>query len=267
MNRPVEEDVRAFYDQEGWVVSDGQIGEDRHFRFDDRDRGAYAAVVEDRAAALLGQGETLLIAGSGDLPISHMRAAEGFATITCLDISERAIAIAEKKLGDRVEGIVGSVLDRPVAEGSFDAALFAHVIYHIDVAQQAAAIRALLASVRPGGRVVVLTANARAPAMLIQRFLKFLGLNRVLGLHKLYMEPQSLSWWKQFEDAAVVEITAHEVLSRNQTRALLPVRALRPFVFSLAGRFETWTPGLARRLWSYVAVTLVKRPSDGYEAT
>ncbi|MEM9761538.1 MAG: class I SAM-dependent methyltransferase [Pseudomonadota bacterium] len=255
--------MRAFYEQEGWVVSDGQIGEDRHFRPAGQDRGAYAAVVEGRAAVLLGQGERLLIAGSGDLPISHMQAAEGFAAITCLDISERAIAIAKEKLGDRVEGIVGSVLDRPVAEGSFDAALFAHVIYHIDVAQQPAAVRALLSAVRPGGRVVVLTANAQAPAMLIQRFLKFLGLNRLLGLDKLYMEPQSLSWWKQFEDVAVVEVTAHEVLSRNQTRALLPVRALRPFVFSLAGRFETLAPRLARHLWSYIAVTLVKRPSSG----
>src|SRR5215471_3644526 len=75
----------------------------------------YEARGADRAAALLAERcGSLLIAGCGVMPQSHVRIAAGFDRVTCMDISAAALDNAERELGTaasyRRESIVNTGL-------------------------------------------------------------------------------------------------------------------------------------------------------------
>ena len=164
MNK-VEEKVRDFYDNYGWVKEAGVSGEDTLFRGFSSPYYSYHDGVNARTiecfADLSGR---LLVAGGGDLPETHVTIATKFSEITCLDISKAAIDIARSKLENRGEFILGSILDIPKPENYFDACYCAHVIYHIERNHQAEAIRELIRVTKLGGRVVVIYRNPELAA-------------------------------------------------------------------------------------------------------
>ncbi len=258
--RSVEERTRAFYDNEGWVAGDdGVTGEDAHFRNTAAERVAYDKKCEGKAKDLLaGFTGDLLIAGPGDFPKSHALASEPFDAVQCVDISEQSLAICRGRLGDKGEYKLGSLLNLPVADNSVDAALCAHVLFHIDKDDQAQAVSELIRAVKPGGRVVFIYVNPNAPLMLIQRLLKFFGVHKMLKADKLYCVSHPPRWWDMAAKGCSVTIHPYDVMSRNQMRALLPLRALRSQVFQWAGDFENRHPRMAARLWSYIAVEINK---------
>ena len=254
----VEERTRAFYDNEGWVAgADGVIGENRYFRHDATARGDYAAKVQAKAAQFFdGCRGNVLFAGPGDLPGNHMAVAARFAKVTCVDISEKSLAICADKLGAKAERHKASLLDLPLADNSVDAALCAHVLFHIDAREQARCVSELLRVVRPGGRIIIIYGNPEAPLMRIQRFLKSLGVNKLLKADQLYYFNHKLSWWDQFADRATLTRLPYDMMSHRQERALFPVAPLRRAVLRWAGRFEDRAPARAAALWSYVAIRL-----------
>ncbi len=254
----VEEQTQQFYDSEGWVADDqGVIGEDKYFRDFAEKRAEYWAKVEAKPAALLkGIGGTVLFAGPGDLPASHIHAAGQFDKAICADISKRSIEICKGKLGDKSEYHQTSLLDLPLEDGSVDATLCTHVIYHIDKQHQQQAVNELIRVTRPGGRVVIVCCNPNAPLMAIQLFLKFLRVNKLLGKQKLYTYYQPLSWWRQFSANNVVEFVPHQAMSSNQAKALLPARFLRRAFYDWATKFEDANPNLAVKLWPYVTIKI-----------
>jgi spermidine synthase len=108
----VEKSVREFYEFFGWKKVDRASGEDRLFRQYSKPHQRYAQGVYSRLAECLhGLSGRLLIAGGGDLPTSHVALAQAFASTTCVDISETALALAKSKLGDRGTYVQASILD------------------------------------------------------------------------------------------------------------------------------------------------------------
>ena len=132
--KEVENRVRKFYDTEGWVIDEeGKTAEDRYFRDLDESRRAYDEKIRRRTVAHFdGLKGTLLIAGCGDLPKSHILAAEKFAQVICVDVSSRALEISKSKLGPKGEYHRASILSLPFPDNSVNAVLCAHVLYHID---------------------------------------------------------------------------------------------------------------------------------------
>jgi hypothetical protein len=102
--RSVEEQVRSFYDEHGWQKQSGQTFETEMFRrfpagHADYDAGPFNRLVD----AFNTYHDRLLIVGSGDLPFSHVKIAQGFRQVRCVDLSIVALALARDALGDRVE--------------------------------------------------------------------------------------------------------------------------------------------------------------------
>jgi SAM-dependent methyltransferase len=257
----VEDDVRKFYDNEGWVADDtGVSGEDRYFRTATADRGVYGELVAREISRLLtGSSGMLLIAGGGDLPEDHMAAVRNFDAVTCVDISSRALEISANKLGDKATCLEASVLSIPLPDNSVDASLTAHMLYHVDRRNQEQAIRELIRVTKPGGRIVVVYINSTGPLMIVQRFLKRLGVNRLLGKNKLYVFGYPQRWWSRFGDGCDVTLHPYDAISTNQARALLPWRPLRMRFFRWAADLQVRRPRTALALWSYLSVVLVKR--------
>lgn len=265
----VEKSVRDFYDTYGWVEVDGASGEDRSFRVFRPAYESYHRAVERRTQAVFQPfGESLLIAGCGDMPDSHVRLARNYPEIACADISARALDRAREKLGPPAELLEASILELPVADDRFDAVFCAHVIYHIDIDLQEKAIAELIRVTRPGGRVVVIASNPGSPF----RFFAGLAL-RLQNLFggkastpqatgdkpALYFARHPLKWWHRFEDRCVVEMQPWDAIGSLEEQAMLPSDRLASGFYRFAGWFEKTAPGLAARLWQYPIMILTKR--------
>ncbi len=103
-------------------------------------------------------GERMLDAGCGRGEVLLAAAGRG-AGVAGIDYAEAAIAIASTTLAD-VDGAEvrrGDVTSLPWEDGSFDVALFADVIEHLDAGQVDAALAELHRVLRPGGRLLVHT--------------------------------------------------------------------------------------------------------------
>lgn len=254
----VENKVRTFYDCEGWVTdSSGRPTEDVLFRNVRGGRGDYDEKVGIKPRQLLaGRSGTLLIVGGGDLPGSHMDAAQDFQKVVCLDISHRALELSKNKLRDKGEYHKASVLDIPIPDKSVDAVLCAHMLYHVDRFNQETAVNEMIRVTKPGGRILIIYSNPQAPLMLIQRLLKVLRINKLLGKAKLYVYNYPAQWWGKFRGRCMVTILPNDAISANQVKVLFPTGGLRKRFFRWASEFEDNHPECAARLWSYVTVVL-----------
>jgi SAM-dependent methyltransferase len=104
-----------------------------------------SAVVEARPGRVLD-------AGCGRGNIAERVAAESGATVIGLDQSERMVALTRSR---GLEAVVGDVRALPFENGSFDSALAAWMLFHVEEVD--AALAELARVLRPGGRLVAAT--------------------------------------------------------------------------------------------------------------
>ena len=97
-------------------------------------------------------GRPLLDAGCGGGHFSAAARRRG-ARVTSLDVGVHLLAQVARRCESR--GIVGSVLDLPFADGSFDVVLSTEVVEH--TTDPVRGLREIVRVVRPGGRVVITT--------------------------------------------------------------------------------------------------------------
>ena len=275
----VEKSVRDFYEQFGWVTRDGAPGENLFRQFSQPYFPYHQAVDARTAACFSNLSGKLLLAGGGDLPESHTTIAGQFSDVCCLDISRRALDIAETKLRSKAQYVLGSILDIPLPDDYFDAAYCAHVIFHIDIDLQEKAIEELIRVTKPGGRVVVIYAN---PDSLVDRIAES---KRKLPLlwrlrrksesssegstesarsrPPLYFALHSLRWWQRFDSKCRVSLIPWDVMSSAQEKVLLWSDGMAAVVYRICGWLERKHPALALRWWKYPVIVLEKRPADG----
>lgn len=265
---PVGEAVKNFYDNFGWAKRDGEeTGEDRLFRAFPPGYEPYAVSSTERTRRLFeGRTGRLLIVGGGDMPDNHIAIARQFPSVTCMDISRRALDISREKLGDGAEYVLDSIVETGREGGQYDAVLCAHVIYHIDAREQERAVRQMIRLAKPGGRVVVICANPRSPFAVpgeaARKVKRALGKGRSLlpaGTPELYFHAHPLPWWRRFEDDCSLSLGPCEVIGSRPARALLRGDRVARAFFSTAGWAEGRFPAVAVRLWQYPVVALDKR--------
>jgi SAM-dependent methyltransferase len=255
--------VRSFYDEFGWKEG----GEDRLFRAFPPGHDDYAARAERRTEAAFDNLDgRLLIVGCGDMPPHHVRIAERFAHLTCMDISERALEIARTAVPREPELCHESVVETDHPGERYDAVLCSHVVYHIGAQDQEKAVRQMIRLVRPGGRIVVLYANPNSafalPGETARALKAAIGAKRSLaprGTPELYYHAHPRRWWRRFEDECRVSIAPWEAIGSRPARALLPGRTLPRTFYKAAGWFEDHFPAVSSRLWQYNIIILDKR--------
>lgn len=268
----VEQSVREFYDGFGWDDADGAKGEDISFRMFRPAYYPYHDAVEARTMEALAPFEgDLLIVGCGDMPDSHVDLANRFDQTTCIDISQKALDIAAKRLPDAAT-LLGSIVHSEIEDDSFDTVFCAHVLYHIDAAQQAEAMREMLRVVRPGGKVVVLYSNPRSPLRYMCSAAKVLNnlaakILRREQQHRtssgqvrpaLYFRPHPLGWWSQFGDRSDVSMAPWDVIGSFEERQLLHSDGMARVFYGVAGWLERRIPRVAVRFWQYPMIVLQK---------
>lgn len=101
-------------------------------------------------------GQSLLDAGCGTGWFSQ-RAVERGAEVTSMDLGEGLLAQVRKKC--RSTCVVGSVLDMPFADATFDVVISSEVIEHVPAPLDA--VREMHRVLKPGGLLVLTTPNKR----------------------------------------------------------------------------------------------------------
>jgi ubiquinone/menaquinone biosynthesis C-methylase UbiE len=257
----IEDQVRDFYDRSGWHAdATGETGayEDARLWEDLRPCAAeYVSACRRKVLDHLPEsGELVLDAGSGPIQYpEYLEYSAGFARRVCVDLSQRALDEARKKLGDRGEYVRASLLDLPFPDGHFDAAVSLHTIYHIEASRQERAVREILRVVKPGAPTVVVYAN---PDRLAARIKALVRPKASPGSGPIYYFAHPLSWWKRFSNEAAVEIIPWRSLHANESRRLIPDNALGAQMLRALLAFERAFSRSATQLGCYPMVVLSK---------
>lgn len=95
--------------------------------------------------------------------VPHWREAFSQASLTCLDVSQRSLAIARDRHPGAAEYCVFDGVTIPFAAGSFDVAFAACVFHHIEAARQVPLLRELRRVLAKDGRLFVFEHNPLNP--------------------------------------------------------------------------------------------------------
>lgn len=257
----VSKQVRTLYETIGWTMVDGET-------YDAQTSEDLRPVARDYVSKcrlrvlrhLPAQGDRLLDMASGPIQYpEYLRYGDHFRTRVCVDLSQRALDMVAAKLGPRGEYHCGDFLTMPFADGSVDAAVSLHTIYHMDAADQATAVRKLLRVTKPGGVVVIVYSNPRyivsALGAPFRRLLRLIRPARAASTERpdtIYFHRYPLSWWRQFEDHADVALFPWRTFATRDQKALIPSSRVGAWLFALEDRF----PAFFLRVGCYPMIVL-----------
>jgi SAM-dependent methyltransferase len=147
----VSKEIAAFY-EENW-----KEGKAKKLHEDVSDLGQRYIQDNEKRAVEVREGTYFLDVGCGAQPRVEFGAKHQFHI--CMDMTLAGIVEARKRLGDRGIYVVGSILNSPIRQGVIDNALAAHCIYHIQAERQNEAVRNIVDTLKPGGKLTVLYSN------------------------------------------------------------------------------------------------------------
>jgi ubiquinone/menaquinone biosynthesis C-methylase UbiE len=140
MLRQEKASVRDFYDSFGWITGSTGTYNDTAAFVDFRSvLSSYYHRTQMRVKKFLKpSGKYFLDAGSGPLSQpEYLLYAADYRYRVCVDVSARALKEARCKLNARGLYVVADLGNLPFREGTFDAVLASHVLYHIPDDEQA----------------------------------------------------------------------------------------------------------------------------------
>jgi ubiquinone/menaquinone biosynthesis C-methylase UbiE len=186
---------------------------------------AVAAVVEARPARVLEVG-----CGWGEL--AEWLARDTAAQVVAVDLSERMVELARAR---GVDAQVGDVQELPFADGSFDVAVAAWMLYHVpDLDRGLSEVARVL---RPGGILVAVT-NSRYHLLELRELVgsgpSTLSFNRengeeLLGRHFARMRREDVNGRLEFASRGEVEEYVRASISMSPFAGRLPEAIEEPF--------------------------------------
>lgn len=265
--KSAEKNISDFYNTIGWEVKEDVYEDTKRFE----DLRELAQEYNDKCRLRIArhipvQGDKMLDMASGPIPYKeYLDYSENFKQRYCVDLSAKALADAKRKLGDKGVILHGSFFELELAENQFDCAISLHTIYHMDKDQQIDAVKKLLAVTKPGQPVIIVYRN---PDTLVEYFVSPLRklkqlwnkLNNVSDDEgKLYAFAHPISWWKQFESEAEVEIFPWRSFYSPHQKILIPNNKLGEKMFALLYNLEEKFPNFFVNNFQYPMIVLRKK--------
>jgi SAM-dependent methyltransferase len=276
-------ELQDFYDRVGWqpgasAFTDTELFEDLRAVSEQYLHACHRRV----SRHLPTTGRYLLDAGSG--PIAHedyLQYSAGYDLRICVDFSITALREIKRKLGDRALCVLADVTNLPFHDGTVDAAISLHTIYHVPQAEQRKAFTELHRVLVPAGRGVIvdswgdsravrlvhgpLTARAytRAAAAALKR-----SLGRAEPTEQtasdanpnLYFAPIGYRWFVAQRWPFEYEILTWRSLSTRALQAYVPDSPRGEKMLRRLERIEDRFPALAGRWGQYPLIAIRKPP-------
>ncbi len=265
-HQSAEEIVKKFYTSGGgWAVDENGVAHDTSIFEDLRE----CAQEYNRASRLRvlnylpPSGKYILDAASGPVQYPEYRAySQNFEKRYCVDISDDALALARKNIGDRGEFLNVSIQEMDLSDNFFDAVVSMHTIYHIDKDLQEKAVRNLLRMVKQGKPVIVVYHNPQSIFSLFGLTPALKGIiKKIIGYKTkipLYFFNHKLAWWERFNDTAKVEIFPHAMMEINDAKRFIPNNNLGKKMFSILYNLENRLPNFFVKIGRYPIIILTK---------
>jgi SAM-dependent methyltransferase/uncharacterized protein YbaR (Trm112 family) len=198
--RDEKESTRQYYDSFGWQVNDGSYRDVQAFTDTRSAPWSYTKRCIRRVGKHLpSTGRYLLDVASGPIPYAeYMSLHDGFDRRICVDLSIEALKQARRKLGDRGIYILGDLTRLPLRDGSVDAAVSFHTVYHIPADEQDKAFTELYRVLHPGGTAAIIYSWGYSPlALRLQRVLDKMGVPPAKGTtgSGLYYHGHKKEWF------------------------------------------------------------------------
>ena len=154
---PVKQQVRDFYDEIGWRSAGPDAYQNTRYEDLRPETREYIQRSHRRVGRHLPAGGRMLLdAGSGPVQyLEYLEYSAGFQYRLCLDLSERALQEARRRLGTHGLLVVGDIAHLPLAAGSMDALVSLHAVHHLPPDEHRTAFEEFYRALRPGGRAVV----------------------------------------------------------------------------------------------------------------
>jgi ubiquinone/menaquinone biosynthesis C-methylase UbiE len=269
MINSAEKNISDFYNSVGWE-SEAEVYEDTK-RFEDLRELAQEYNDKCRlrvARHIPEEGDKMLDMASGPIPYQeYLDYSQNFQKRYCVDLSNKALADAQRKIGDQGVFLHGSFFDLELEQNHFDCAISLHTIYHMDKQKQAQAVRKLLKVTKPEQPVIIVYRN---PNTLVEHFVAPLRklkqgwkkLNNTSGekeTTQLYAHAHPLDWWDQFRDVAAVEIFPWRSFFAPHQKILIPDNRLGEKLFAILYQLEEKFPNFFVRHFQYPMIVLRKK--------
>ena len=262
VNHTGSERTRAFYDEKGWQLAGG-ITVDRTL-FGNKEDGPIRTELDQihvarikSALSWAGVPLDFLECGCGAQPA--MPFLDLCARYTGVDFSETGLQLAQSlfsNLSIPYQFHKADVCSLPFSNEAFDAVYSAHMIYHIDdKAAQAEALAELMRVIRPGGVLVLVTANPYPllfPVRLLRRLLKstpIVGpvLDHLRSRPPLPYRPMTIGWMRrQLRHAGDVNVIASSLPSTDFNRDVTEFRGLGKLAWKAIRWLDIGYPRLLR---------------------
>jgi uncharacterized protein YbaR (Trm112 family) len=292
------ESVMRYYDEIGWIPNKDGILEDVG-RFEDlrpvsREyiHGCHLRVGKH----IPGRGKYLLDVASGPVPYpEYVAYSEGYDNRICVDISIAALRAAKGKLGHKGIYIQGDITNLPLKNGSVNAFVSLHTIYHVPEEKQAAAFKELERVLKNGSTGVVVyswgdhcltmgflttiySALRRLLRIVLPTFLVdwLRGVSRVQTQAdtattnkepEIYYNPHNYNWFqREIASRADWDVSVWRSVNVQFLRQYVHAKLLGRPLLSILFRIEDAFPHLFGRFGQYPMMVCRKaKPNEGLE--
>lgn len=261
-------EVRDFYEGLGWKLDNGVTYDAKINENLDLVAADYVHKVRDRIASNLGAGEKLLDIGCGPIQYSEYEDySKNFKKRICVDLSQAALDLAKKKIGDHGEFIKGDYLELPTLTfAPYDGATLVNVLYHVDKERQAELVRKILNDLNAGSKLVIIYSNPKTISELLTKFSVsmlhlfrriFLGKGKIELANPIYFFRHPNSFWDEFADVAIVKRKAWRTFSPSLEKILFKQffggKVILKFLFRLE-EMKVW-----KNIAQYTLIVLEKK--------
>jgi len=267
-------DTKEFYDNRGWNTDDRGVSVDQDL-FGNKENGPLRQRMTERMWARISQhmatdgGLSALEVGCGGTPCLDLL--EDCTEYCGVDFSSAGLELAAKSLEGhpkKTRFVEADAVDLPFEDGVFDTVYSAHMIYHIvDRNSQRAALKEMIRVLKPGGALVLVTANPR-PILFPVRFLirlvadtPFLsGIARKLkGSSLIPYNPAKISAYKQiFAGCTTTKVVNGGIASTKFNQSVSELKWPSKAVWLFFGFLDRNFPTMSAYLGNY-AVFLVRK--------
>ncbi len=168
IDQNVKSQVRAFYDSIGWKqIADGVYQNARYEDLRPVSREYIHRCHLRVARHIPTSGRFMLDAGSGPIQYpEYLEYSRGYQYRVCLDISQRALVEAKKRIADHGLYVVGDIANLPFKPGVFDGLISLHAVHHLPSQEQGRAFREFYRVLSAGGRAVVVYSWGKASPLM-----------------------------------------------------------------------------------------------------
>lgn len=264
------EETKEFYDSEGWHEADNGRTLDGAL-FGVKEDGPLRKRMFERKWARIATGldqttdNKLLEVGCGGSP--EVRMLEYCSEYVGTDFSSKGLHVATEMLKSADAKVTLTEADAvalPFEDNSFDVVYSAHMIYHIkDRAAQVGALNEMLRVLRPGGRLILQTANPRPFFFPLRSFIRIVAdtpyLSRfarsLKGPSPIPYNPAKLSWYrKMLMNCADVELLNGGIASTHFNQTVSEYTPVGKSIWKLFDWCDKTLPKASARFGNYVLI-------------